>query len=544
MSKQLKVVLAQLNFLVGDINGNTNRIIDSAKHAQFKMGADVIIFPELAICGYPPEDLLLKSSFIDQIDRSIERICHSVKNISVVLGCPVRENNCLYNVAIVISDGEVVARYRKQFLPNYSVFDEKRYFACDDEACVVTINGVKVGMTICEDIWYNEPTEKAVQQGAELIFNINASPFHISKISERIDVVRQRVYENSIPIVYVNLVGGQDELVFDGTSFIINAQGQLLYEAPSFEEDLYCIQLDLNSNELQCGLQLTSGRHRELENIYKALVLGVKDYVKKNKFPGVLIGLSGGIDSALTLAIAVDALGSQKVEAVLMPSRYTSDMSIHDAIKEAETLQVKHHTISIEPNFSGFLESLHDVFAGNCLAVTEENIQARCRGILLMALSNNSGKMVLTTGNKSEMAVGYATLYGDMAGGYNALKDVAKTLVYRLAEYRNSLSVVIPESVIHRAPSAELAADQIDADTLPDYGVLDEILELYVEKDYSIEEIILRGFDSQTVRRVIRMVDLSEYKRRQAAPGVRITRRAFGLDRRYPITSGHCQQKA
>lgn len=547
MSKPLRIVLAQLNLLVGDIEGNTEQIIKSIKHARFHLGAEVIIFPELALTGYPPEDLLLRKSLLLRVQAALVVIMNSVLDIYIVLGYPHRENDVLYNSAGIFYNGKRLGQYAKQYLPNYSVFDEKRYFQPGNAPCVIDINGRKVGLTVCEDVWFPGPVADAVAAGAALIFNINASPFHMGKEKERSDVVKKRITENDVPIVYVNLVGGQDELVFDGASFVVDAEGDTIYQAPSFEAGLYFCELNFGGKKIKpqasnssnkMGNKVRNKRNWELETVYKALVTGVRDYINKNGFPGVVIGVSGGIDSALTLAIAVDALGADRVDAVMMPSRYTAEMSINDALKESKALGVNCLVLSIEPAFEVMLSTLKDVFRGTENDVTEENLQARCRGVLLMAISNKQHKLVLTTGNKSEMAVGYATLYGDMAGGFNALKDVPKTLVYRLAEYRNSISPVIPQTVIHRAPSAELAPNQKDADSLPDYGELDGILECYVEMDLGSEEIIAKGFDSATVHRVLRMVDKSEYKRRQSAPGVRITRRAFGRDRRYPITSG------
>lgn len=542
MAKHLKIAMAQLNFFVGDIVGNTKKIIETAKNARFHLGADAIVFPELAITGYPAEDLLLRPRFLDLADNAIHEIKRSVKDIDILVGYPAETAAGVYNSLALIRDGEVAAVYHKQEIPNYSVFDEKRYFLSGTEPCVVKIKNIPVGLTICEDIWFPGPMQQAAQAGAQLIINVNASPYHLNKSKERIAVLTKRVQENPLPVLYVNLVGGQDELVFDGESFVMDAKGKICNRAPVFEEGVYVAEFSIDGkvdgNKVRPVVTHVATAHSEVETAYQALVLGVKDYVEKNRFPGIIIGLSGGIDSGLTLAIAADAVGSDRVEAVMMPSRYTSQISLEDARKEAQNLGVRYHEIPIEPVFQATLDVLREEFEGKEVDATEENIQARCRGMVLMALSNKSRKIVLTTGNKSEMAVGYATLYGDMAGGFNALKDVPKTLVYRLAEYRNTQSPVIPQRVIHRAPSAELAPDQKDSDALPDYGELDGILELYVEQDKSIAEIVNQGFDRAVVEQVIKMVDLNEYKRRQAAPGVRITRRAFSRDRRYPITSG------
>jgi len=438
-----------------------------------------------------------------------------------------------------LRDGRVHATYRKQLLPNYSVFDEMRYFAPGRAACVVEIGGIPVGLSICEDVWQPEPVRRAVDAGARLLLTLNASPYHMEKGREREALAQARAQESGVPLVYVNLVGGQDELVFDGASFVTDARGTVTQRCPAFEEGLYAVEFEVrNEKAVPKPLPLPPNASLE-EEIYRALVLGVRDYVGKNRFPGVAIGLSGGIDSALTLCIAVDALGAERVEALMMPSRFTSTMSLEDAAAQAKSMGVTYHSISIEPMFEAFMAQLKDEFQGRARDVTEENIQARIRGTLLMAVSNKTGKMVLTTGNKSEMAVGYATLYGDMAGGYGAIKDVLKTMVYRLAEYRNRIQPVIPQRVIERAPSAELAPGQMDSDSLPPYDLLDPILERYVEQDQSPEAIIAAGFEAATVRRVAAMVDRNEYKRRQAAPGVRITRRAFGRDRRYPIMSGY-----
>ncbi|MBL8248453.1 MAG: NAD+ synthase, partial [Candidatus Competibacter sp.] len=420
---------------------------------------------------------------------------------------------------------------------NYSVFDEKRYFVAGAEPTVTTIKGVRVGITICEDVWQPEPTRKAIAAGAQLLLNLNASPFHAGKGSLRLDILRRRVAESGIPIVYVNLVGGQDELVFDGHSQVVNGRGELIQRAPFCAEGLYPVDFTLGVTVEPIPGEIADEPSEEAA-IYQAIVLGVRDYVAKNGFPGVVLGLSGGIDSALTLAMAVDALGADRVEAVLMPSRYTADMSNTDAEEEARALGVKYRLMPIEPAFQSFLGILQPVLAGLPPDSTEENIQARCRGVLLMAISNKTGKMVLTTGNKSETAVGYSTLYGDMAGGFAPIKDVLKTMVYRLSAYRNRLTPVIPQRVFDRPPSAELRPDQTDQDSLPPYETLDAILQGYVEEDRSVEELIAAGFDRTTVERVARLVIVNEYKRRQAAPGVRITPRAFGRDRRYPITSG------
>lgn len=539
MATQIKIIMAQLNLLVGDITGNTAKVIDAARQAYFHYGADAIVFPELTLTSYPPEDLLLRPGLYHRIEKALEKINKEITGIYVIVGFPEQFEGVVYNAAAVLKDGKQIAVYRKQYLPNYSVFDEKRYFKAGDQTCVVDINGLRAGITICEDVWFPKPTADAVSAGAKLIININASPFHMSKYNERVSNLTKRVHEGGIPIMYVNLVGGQDELVFDGGSFILNRDAQVCQAAPNFKSGLYLVEMSIVNDQVVVDPKNYKAEENEIETVYHALVLGVRDYIEKNNFPGIIIGLSGGIDSALTLAIAVDAIGAKRVEAIMMPSRFTSELSMNDAKREADLLEVEYHELSIEPAYQAFLDTLEEEFSGTIADTTEENMQARCRGILLMAISNKKNKIVLTTGNKSEMAVGYATLYGDMAGGYNALKDVPKTMVYKLVDYRNNQSPVIPESVIHRAPSAELAEDQKDTDSLPDYGELDGILALYVGQDKSEDEIVAAGFERGTVARVIQLVDRNEYKRRQAAPGVRISRRAFGSDRRYPITSGY-----
>jgi NAD+ synthase (glutamine-hydrolysing) len=532
----LKIAVAQLNFRVGKIGENLASIREASVQARDEWGCQLILFPELALCGYPPEDLLLREDFLDQTEEALSSLVKEVEGITVVVGHPSRSEGALFNSASVIREGRVIDRYHKQCLPNQGVFDEKRYFSAGEEPCVVDIEGIPMGISICEDCWHEGPVESLTAQGAQLILNLNGSPFHMGKSGERARVVGKRAKKVGVPIIYANLVGGQDELVFDGGSFVVDRCGEVTQRFVEFEERIGVIEIDRESvapvpTALSPVLSLE-------QSVYKAIVLGVRDYVNQNGFSGVVLGLSGGIDSALTLALAVDALGADRVEAVLMPSRYTAPMSIEDAKEEASLLGVTIHQVSIEPLFSTLLTSLDPFFAGTETDTTEENLQARCRGMILMAISNKRGSMVLTTGNKSEMAVGYATLYGDMAGGFAAIKDLPKMLVYRLADYRNSLSQVIPERVIKRPPSAELAPDQEDQDSLPPYSILDQILERYIEQDQSLEKIKSAGFDPEVVDRVTALVDRNEYKRRQAAPGVRITQRAFGRDRRYPITSG------
>lgn len=533
-----RVVMAQLNFLVGDIAGNADKIIAAAVDARERLRADLVVFPELTLTGYPPEDLLLRPGFIAQIEPALQRLREEIRGIVAVVGCPIATPEGLRNAAVVLGDGAMRATYYKQLLPNYSVFDEKRYFVAGSEPCVIALKGVRVGVTICEDVWQPGPMAQAAQAGAQLLVNLNASPYHAGKGHQRLEVLRQRVEESRIPIVYVNLLGGQDELVFDGGSMAVAADGTLAQRAPFFADGLFPVDFQASAEGLIPARGAVAAEPGMEEGIYQALVLGVRDYVQKNGFPGVVLGLSGGIDSALTLAIAVDALGAERVEAVLMPSRYTADISNTDAELEAKALGVKYHLLPIEPAFQAFLQILQPLFAGLPADITEENIQARCRGVLLMAISNKTGKMVLTTGNKSETAVGYSTLYGDMAGGFAPIKDVLKTMVYRLAAWRNQQAPVIPQRVFDRPPSAELRPDQTDQDSLPAYEVLDAILKGYVEEDRSVEELVAAGFERATVERVARLVIVNEYKRRQAAPGIRITPRAFGRDRRYPITSG------
>jgi len=534
----LRVVMAQQDYLVGAVEANAEKILAACEQARDAMAADLIVFPELALTGYPPEDLLLRAHFLEHIEHAMQRLCVDIRGITAIVGYPLRQDDGLYNAAAVIRDGGLAAVYRKQHLPNYGVFDEKRYFKEGVAPCVVDIRGIPVGITICEDIWQAGPVQQAADTGARLLININASPFHAGKRDIRERLAMQRARESILPIIYVNLVGGQDELVFDGGSFVVDHEGTIMQRAPDCESGLYPVDLRLGKPVIPLPGECSPNPAIETV-IYRVLVLGVRDYINKNGFCGAILGLSGGVDSALVLAIAVDAIGADRVEVVMMPSRYTAVMSLEDARAEAETLGVDSHELSIERPFSSFLDVLGELFTGLPADTTEENIQARCRGIILMAISNKKRKILLTTGNKSEMAVGYATLYGDMAGGFAPIKDVPKLLVYRLCNYRNSLGPVIPQRVLERPPSAELAPDQKDENSLPPYAVLDPILERYIEQDRSVASIIAEGYDPEVVRRVAMLVDRNEYKRRQAPPGVRITQRAFGRDRRYPLTSGY-----
>jgi NAD+ synthase (glutamine-hydrolysing) len=540
-ARRLRCVLAQLNLVVGDVDGNTSRIVAAAATARDVHRADVVLLPELAVSGYPPEDLLFHSGMRSQVANSLERLRREVHGITVVAGYPEYEATRIYNSAIVIRDGRVLASHRKACLPNYRVFDEKRYFTPGSEPTVLEFNGLKAGLLVCEDLWEPQPAAQARAAGAEFLLVINASPYEVDKQTQREQqVARARVSETGVPIVFVNLIGGQDELVFDGNSFVMDASGVVTFRAPAFEEGLYAVDLAADQAGVVTPLpgQITPLQGQE-ESVYGALVQGTRDYVDKHRFPGVVLGLSGGIDSALTLCIAVDALGAARVHSVAMPSRYTSRMSKDDARLQARQLNVKHSEISIEGMFEATLAALKDEFAGRAADTAEENIQSRCRGVLLMGISNKTGRMLLTTGNKSEMAVGYATLYGDMAGGFAPIKDCSKLLVYRLAAWRNARSPAIPARVIERPPSAELRHDQKDTDSLPPYEVLDPILEAFIEEDLSVEQIAARGFDRTTVGRILDLVKRNEYKRRQAPPGVRVSGRAFGRDWRYPITSGY-----
>ena len=530
----IKIDLAQLNFTVADIKTNTAKIIAAIAEAK-QQQADVVVFPELSVTGYPPEDLLLRPDFIRQAQAAVDEIKLHTQGIVAVIGSPQQHGKRLYNSALALSNGQVMAEYHKQALPNYGVFDEQRYFNAGHQLCLIEVKNTQLALTICEDIWQAGIIARNREAGAEIILALNASPFHAGKVHQREEIIGEQVEQAGLPLVYVNQVGGQDELIFDGASFVLDQHGAVSFRAAEFEEQLAVVEFV----DQQPQPASIAPHYQTVASEYKALVLGIKDYVRKNGFQGAILGLSGGIDSALVLALAVDALGADKVEAVLMPSRYTQDMSNQDARLEAEWLGVKHHTIAIEPAVLAFNQMLEPLFAGSKKDTTEENIQARCRGVLLMAMSNKQGKLLLTTGNKSEMSVGYATLYGDMAGGFAPLKDVSKLLVYQLAEYRNTLSQAIPERVITRPPSAELAPDQKDEDSLPPYPILDPILALYIEQDKSASEIIALGYPQEAVVRAISLVDRNEYKRRQSPPGIRITPRAFGRDRRYPISSGY-----
>ncbi len=540
MNAVLRIALAQLDFLVGDVQGNAKRVIQAARQARSDLGADLVIYPELTLSGYPPEDLLFHRGFRRQIEAGLEEVRREVPEPAVMIGFPEYRGAAIYNSAALITGGSIAAIHRKAELPNYKVFDEKRYFEAGAQPTVLEVNGIRLGLLVCEDIWAPESVQLARADGARLLVVINASPFEIHKQRERELVARARVQDVGLPLAYVNMVGGQDELVFDGNSFVMDARGEVVMRAPAFVEGTYCVEFTRDDN----GKVVPRPAHVEPElsdeaSVYAALVLGVRDYVNKHGFPGVVMGLSGGVDSALTLAIAVDALGAERVHAVMMPSRYTSEMSLEDAQEQARLLEVKYSLLSIEGMFEATLATLRDEFAGLPPDATEENMQSRCRMLLLMGISNKMRRMLLTTGNKSEMAVGYATLYGDMAGGFAPIKDCSKMLVYRLAAYRNALGRVIPQRVIDRPPSAELRAGQKDSDSLPPYDVLDAILEAFIEEDLSVGEIESRGFDRATVGRVLDLVKRNEYKRRQAPPGVRVSRRAFGRDWRYPITNGY-----
>ena len=553
----MKIAIAQINATVGDLTGNVSRIVEFAARAQGE-GATLMVTPELALSGYPPEDLLLREDFLAACDQALQDLAARAGNVTLVVGHPRVSDGKRYNSAAVIRDGRIVGVYDKQRLPNYTVFDEERYFEPGGKPCVFGIDGVSFGVNICEDTWgaqgpvtarargdervginicadsWSATAPRAAREaGANVLLVLNASPYHMDKQRVRHDIMRERVAETGLALVYANLVGGQDELVFDGGSFVLNREGVLTHQLPLFREDLGLVTL--TDGDPQPGV-ITAPLAQDAE-VYGALVTGVRDYINKNGFPGAIIGISGGIDSALTLAVAVDALGATRVRAVMMPSQYTAGMSVEDALAEARALNVRYTEIPIKPIFDAFLKSLSGEFKGLAADATEENLQSRIRGTLLMALSNKTGALVLTTGNKSEMGTGYATLYGDMAGGFAVLKDINKQLVYRLAHYRNGISPVIPRRVIERAPSAELRPDQTDQDSLPPYPVLDAIMEAYVEGDASPREIVAHGFAAADVERVVRLVRGSEYKRRQSPVGVRITPRGFGKDWRFPITN-------
>ena len=547
----LKICTAQLNVTVGDMAGNAQKIIAAARTA-YGQGARLVLTPELSICGYPAEDLLLRPAFISACDDAVKTVARELaglKGLHVVVGHPHGTGikgksvqvQMRYNAASVLSEGKVIETYAKRELPNYQVFDEYRYFTRGQGTCVFQVEDINVGLLICEDAWFEEPAQLARVSGAQLLVVPNASPMHVGKVSERIAQMGARARAVGLPLIYAHLVGGQDEVIFDGGSFAVNADGALAARAPAFREDLFYVEATPGPTSFQLSGPIAPDLADE-EELWHALVLGVRDYIGKNGFPSVLLGLSGGIDSALVMAIAVDALGADKVRAVMMPSPYTADISWIDAREMSQRLGVRYDEISIKPEFEAFKASLAKEFAGLPEDTTEENIQARIRGVLLMALSNKFGGIVLTTGNKSEMATGYCTLYGDMAGGFAVIKDVLKTVVFKLARWRNANDPYgtganpIPERIITRPPSAELRPDQVDQDSLPPYEVLDAILQRYMENDQGIEEIVAAGFDRATVERVARLIRINEYKRRQAPVGIRVSHRSFGKDWRYPIT--------
>ena len=531
----MKIALAQLNMHVGNIKKNTDKIIALIKKTQAECSADLIVFPELALCGYPPEDLLLRPHFYLECEVALKKIQAETKEVAIIIGYPEKINNQHYNAAAVIQDQKIIAHYQKQILPNYTVFDEKRYFTEGSKPCVFEFEGIKIGLLICEDIWHSAPIKQAKEEGAELIITINASPYHHEQVEKRLALLQKRTEEAHLPILYCNCVGGQDEIVFDGGSMAVNSNGELAAQAEFYKEAVITVFIEKNTTVVISKQKIPEKLSND-KKTYETIKLGVKDYLSKNYFKGALIGLSGGIDSALTLAIAVDAIGAENVTAVIMPSEFTAKISIEDAVSEAKALGVDYKIISIKNLHHQFLETLTPYFDNKTPDATEENLQARIRGMILMALSNKTGKIVLTTGNKSEMAVGYCTLYGDMAGGFAVIKDVFKTDVYRLAYYRNTISAVIPERVLTRAPTAELKHDQTDQDKLPPYDILDGILKHYIEENKSAEAIVRLGFDKTVVDEIIRLVHLNEYKRRQAPVGPRLSERAFGKDWRYPIS--------
>ena len=536
--KKISIGIVQENPIVGDIEGNLQLAINAIDKLSKQSSPDIFVFTEMFITGYPPEDLILRDDLLDASYEAVEKLCDVKPESFIVIGYPKKEGDSIFNCAGVLRNKSVITEYKKQELPNYEVFDEKRYFQSGKGPGIFEVNGLRVGLSVCEDIWHENVIKQLHEKKTDLILNINASPFHLDKIKERKTLISGHAIDYSLPIVYANQVGGQDELVFDGTSMVMDGDGQQILQLEKFKEDYKIINLISDQDgKLSSEKREEIPEDKELEEVYKALVLGAKDYIQKNNFPGVLIGSSGGIDSALTAAIAADAIGPEKVRTFMLPFKFTSDMSVEDSEKLAVNLGIKHSVIPIGDIYESFADSLEDEFSGLEPDITEENLQSRCRGVILMALSNKSGELVLTTGNKSETAVGYSTLYGDTAGGFGVLKDVPKTLVYDLSRYRNTISHVIPDRIIDRPPSAELAPDQQDSDSLPDYAILDKIIELYVEQDKSKAEIEASGIEKGMVDRVIRLIDLSEYKRRQAPLGVKITSRGFGKDRRYPITN-------
>jgi NAD+ synthase (glutamine-hydrolysing) len=535
--KRISVGIIQENPIVGDIEGNLNLAISAIEDLSSNGSPDIFLFSEMFITGYPPEDLILRDDLLKYAYDAVKKLSEVKPESFVVIGYPKKEGDLIYNCAGVLRNHSIITEYKKQELPNYEVFDEKRYFEPGSSPGIFEVSGLRVALSVCEDIWHEKVIKQAYDNKADLILNINASPYHLKKIENRKELLINHASKYSLPIVYANQIGGQDELVFDGTSMAIDGRGKQVIQLAKFKKDLKTIIFEDKEGCLEAHSEMIIPDDNELEEVYQALVVGARDYIEKNKFPGAIIGSSGGIDSALTAAIAADAIGADKVRTFMMPFEYTSDMSIEDAAELANNLGIKHSTIPIGQIYDSFSCSLEDEFSGKEKDITEENLQSRCRGVILMALSNKSGDLVLTTGNKSETAVGYSTLYGDTAGGFCVLKDVPKTMVYELSKYRNTISKVIPERIIERPPSAELAPDQKDSDSLPDYDILDKIIELYVEQDKSKEEIANIGVDKKIVDRVIRLIDLSEYKRRQAPLGVKITSRGFGKDRRYPITN-------
>ncbi|MBV12471.1 MAG: NAD+ synthase [Flavobacteriaceae bacterium] len=532
-----KIKIVQENPTVGDISGNIKLIQKEIKKASLN-DVDLLVFSEMFVSGYPPEDLVMRADFLNKIEKSIIELSSESPKTALLFGAPTQNLDKTYNSAFFLEEGKIKEIYSKQMLPNYKEFDERRYFSPGERNSIIHLKGIKIGLSICEDIWSDDFTKRLVNEGAELIINMSASPYTITKKQTREKMLLEYFDKYKTPIIYLNQVGGQDELVFDGSSLVIGSDQEKLFSLKSFEID--SLELEVSKGD-KINLKVESNEKKnysKLEDIYNALVIGTRDYVEKNGFNGIILGSSGGIDSALTAAIAFDALGPSKVNTVMMPFDYTADISIEDAQELADNMAINHSLISIKGMYESFSKSLESSFEGKSIDKTEENLQSRCRGVTLMALSNKLGLLVLTTGNKSEAAVGYSTLYGDTAGGFSVLKDVSKTLVYELANYRNKLNLIIPQRIIDRPPSAELAPDQKDTDSLPDYSILDPIIEMYVEKDMSPEDIIIEGYEESEVRRILKLIDLNEYKRRQVPLGIKISDRNFGKDRRYPITNG------